>query len=283
MKRFPNGVAAPPFYQHRAPDVPAGVRTAGRRRRRRAAADHRRQPEDAALHDAARGHLAGSVVLARRSIRSSPTTPRSISIRPTACRSRACSTSRAGFATSSTRSAPTGVPKTSGADGLHIYMPLPAGTPYEAGLLFCQIVATRGRAEASEGRDRRAEREGARQARLRRLPAEHPRQDAGDRLQRARQRLRRRVDAADVAGGRRRVRSHAISRSQTAPARFEKVGDLWAELRKSKGVDLKKVARLANRPEAKAGAPDWIRTSGLQLRRLSLYPAELRAHVLRLS
>src|SRR6185436_7362139 len=36
----------------------------------------------------------------------------------------------------------TGVPKTSGADGLHIYIPLPKGTPYEAGLLFCQIVAT---------------------------------------------------------------------------------------------------------------------------------------------
>ena len=26
MKRFPNGVAAQPFYQHRAPDVPPGVR-----------------------------------------------------------------------------------------------------------------------------------------------------------------------------------------------------------------------------------------------------------------
>src|SRR4029077_14376744 len=27
MKRFPNGVAAKPFYQHRAPEVPAGVRS----------------------------------------------------------------------------------------------------------------------------------------------------------------------------------------------------------------------------------------------------------------
>ena len=29
----------------------------------------------------------------------------------------------------------------------------------------------------------------------------------------------------------------------TAPARFEKVGDLWAKLRKSKGVDLTEPAR----------------------------------------
>jgi bifunctional non-homologous end joining protein LigD len=33
-------------------------------------------------------------------------------------------------------------PKTSGSEGLHIFIPLPAGTPYDAGRLFCQIVAT---------------------------------------------------------------------------------------------------------------------------------------------
>ncbi len=33
-------------------------------------------------------------------------------------------------------------PKTSGSEGLHIYIPLPPGTTYEAGMLFCQIVAT---------------------------------------------------------------------------------------------------------------------------------------------
>ena len=33
------------------------------------------------------------------------------------------------------------MPKTSGSDGLHVYVPLPPGTPYDAGLLFCQIVA----------------------------------------------------------------------------------------------------------------------------------------------
>ena len=35
-----------------------------------------------------------------------------------------------------------GFPKTSGSEGLHVYIPLPPGTPYEAGMLFCQIMAT---------------------------------------------------------------------------------------------------------------------------------------------
>ena len=36
----------------------------------------------------------------------------------------------------------TGFPKTSGASGIHIFIPLRKGTPYEAGQIFCQIVAT---------------------------------------------------------------------------------------------------------------------------------------------
>jgi bifunctional non-homologous end joining protein LigD len=35
-----------------------------------------------------------------------------------------------------------GFAKTSGAGGLHIYVPMPPSTPYAAGLLFAQIVAT---------------------------------------------------------------------------------------------------------------------------------------------
>ena len=35
-----------------------------------------------------------------------------------------------------------GFPKTSGSEGLHVYIPLPPNTPYEAGMLFCQIIAT---------------------------------------------------------------------------------------------------------------------------------------------
>jgi bifunctional non-homologous end joining protein LigD len=37
---------------------------------------------------------------------------------------------------------------------------------------------------------------------------------------------------------------------ETAPARFEHVGDLWAALRKSKGVDLSRVTRYAERAGA---------------------------------
>ena len=210
MKRFPNGVAAPPFYQHRAPEVPPGVRIERRQRRREAAADHRRQPEDAALHDAARRDLAGSVVLARAASASSPTTC-ALDLDPSEGVPFARVLDVARWIRDELDAlGAVGVPKTSGADGLHIYIPLPPGTPYEAGLLFCQIVATVvaqkhpkvATVERSVAR--------ARQARLRRLPAEHPRQDAGDRLQRARQRVRRRLDAADLGGGRRRRRSPGV-------------------------------------------------------------------------
>jgi bifunctional non-homologous end joining protein LigD len=33
-------------------------------------------------------------------------------------------------------------PKTSGSEGLHIFIPLPPGTSYETGVIFCQIIAT---------------------------------------------------------------------------------------------------------------------------------------------
>jgi bifunctional non-homologous end joining protein LigD len=33
-------------------------------------------------------------------------------------------------------------PKTSGSKGIHIFIPLPPGTPYEAGTIFCQVMAT---------------------------------------------------------------------------------------------------------------------------------------------
>ena len=108
MRRLPDGVDGHAFYQHRAPDdVPRGVRAAGDPRRRRPDPLRRRHAHDAPLHGPARRHLAGPLVLARRSRRTRWTSRPSISTRWTARRSRACATSRAGCATSSSRSAST--------------------------------------------------------------------------------------------------------------------------------------------------------------------------------
>ena len=68
--------------------------------------------------------------------------------------------------------------------------------------------------------ERKVQARGARNG-LRGLPAEHPGQDARDRLQRARERVRRRLDAARVEGARREDRSaglHDPDRAAAFPA-----------------------------------------------------------------
>ena len=244
MKRFPNGVAAPAVLSA------SRARGAARRPRRAssasrtAAADHRRQSEDAALHDAAGRDLAGSLVLARRSIPEFADYV-ALDLDPSDGVPFARVLDVARWIRDELGAlGAIGVPKTSGADGLHVYIPLPPGTPYEAGLLFCQIVATVVAQKHPEGRHRRTQRPRARHARLHRLPAEHSRQDAGDRLQRAGQRVRRRIDAADLERSRRRGSIAREFTIETVPARLAEVGDLWAALRKSKGVDLEAVTKV---------------------------------------
>ena len=131
-----------------------------------------------------------------------------------------------------------GFPKTSGADGAHIYIPLPPGTPYEAGLLFCQIVAT----VVAQKHPKQATVERSVKARgtprVRRLPAEHSRQDAGDRVQRARQRVRRRLDAADVEGDRRRRRARGVHDRHDAGSAARRSAISGRRFDASKGVDL---------------------------------------------
>ena len=191
-RRGPGVLSAP-----RARGLPEGRARRAGPRRRRADDVRRRRAEDAALHGAAGGDLDGPVVLDRSARWTRPITSRSIWIRSRAPRSRRFSTSRAGCTRSSIASTCPAFPKTSGSEGLHIFIPLPPGTSYEAGVLFCQIVATHRGDQASEGRHHRADGEAAEGPDdLRRLPAEHSRQDARVRLQRARERVCRRVDAA---------------------------------------------------------------------------------------
>jgi len=135
------------------------------------------------------------------------------------------------------------VPKTSGSSGLHIYIPLPPGTSYESGLLFCQIVATV-------------------------IASRHPRIATIERSVRARGKGTVYVDYLQNILGKTLATAYSARASEfagvstplkweeidgqldprdftivTAPARFRKVGDLWARLRTSKPANLEAVFR----------------------------------------
>jgi bifunctional non-homologous end joining protein LigD len=242
MKRFPNGVAAPPFYQHRAPEVPPGVRT-----------------EVVGVVEERPQIIGGSLKTLLYM-----TQLASISQDPWF--SRVAHPEFADFAAfdlDPPEGAPfarvldvarwirdeldalgaAGVAKTSGSDGLHIYIPLPAGTPYEAGMLYCQIVAALVERKHPEA----ATTERSVKARGRRIYIDCLQNILGKTLATAYS-----ARASDYAGVSTPVTWQEIDEGfdrtdftiDTAPARFDTVGDLWAKLRKSKGVDLKKVARL---------------------------------------
>jgi bifunctional non-homologous end joining protein LigD len=137
----------------------------------------------------------------------------------------------------------TGVPKTSGASGLHIYVPLPPHTSYESGMLFCQIVAT---VVATRHPNI---------ATVERTVARRPRGtvyvDFQQNIQGKTLATAYSARASDFAGvstpltwkeidGKIDPRDFTI---RTAPARFRQLGDLWKPLRAGKPVDLESVFR----------------------------------------
>ena len=142
MKRLPNGVDHQAFYQHRAPDpVPSGVRI-------------ETLPEDDVPARLIGGSLKTLLYMAQlASISMDPFfsrldalhTPDYVAIdldpQPGATFSQILDVAR-WVHDELGRLKVTGFPKTSGSEGLHIYIPLPEGTTYQAGMLFCQIVAT---------------------------------------------------------------------------------------------------------------------------------------------
>ena len=245
MKRFPNGVAAAPFYQHRAPEVPSGVRTAVV-----SVVEQRPQMIGGALKtllyttqlaaisqdpwfsriqhpefadyaafdlDPAEGVSFSTVLDVARWIRDELD---SIGAR--------------------------GVPKTSGADGLHVYIPLPPGTPYDAGLLFCQIVAT----VVEQKHPKIATTERSVKARGKRVYIDCLQNILGKTLASAYS-----ARASDYAGVSTPVTWQEIDEGfdrqdftiASIPARLAKVGDLWARLRTSKGVDLTRATKFARK------------------------------------
>ena len=242
MKRFPNGVAAPPFYQHRAPDVPPGVRS------------------EIVSVVAQRPQIVGG------SLKTLMYTTQLAAISQDPWFSRVAHPEFADWTALDLDPADGvpfarvldvarwirdelgalgafGAPKTSGADGLHVYIPLPPGTPYEAGLLYCQIVATL----VAHKHPKVATTERAVRARGARVYIDCLQNILGKTLASAYS-----ARASDYAGVSTPIEWSEIEQGfdrreftiRTVPPRLAEVGDLWAALMKSKGVDLVAVTKV---------------------------------------
>jgi bifunctional non-homologous end joining protein LigD len=134
-----------------------------------------------------------------------------------------------------------GYPKTSGASGLHVYIPLPPETTYESGLLLCQIIATI-------------------------VATKHPKIATIERTVRARPKGTIYVDYLQNIVGKTLATAYSARASEfagvstplewkevdggvdprdftvrTAPARFREKGDLWSGLRKGPPANLRRV------------------------------------------
>ena len=147
MKRFPNGVDGRSFYQHRAPDpLPDGLHVAVVREK----PDH----PDSGVPYLIGGQLQSLLYMAQLAVISLdpwfshlPDIEKvdqvalDLDPMPGATFEQVLNVAcwlhdeleRLGIPS---------FPKTSGSEGLHIFVPLPPGTPYEAGTIFCQVIAT---------------------------------------------------------------------------------------------------------------------------------------------
>lgn len=243
MKRFPNGIAGQPFYQHRAPEgVPSGVRV-----------EH--VPGDKTVPSRFIGGALKTLLYMTQlaaisqdpwfSAVSSPATADyvALDLDPPAGMPFGRVLDVARWIRDELASiGAVGMPKTSGADGLHIYIPLPPGTPYEAGLLFCQIIAT----VVAQKHPRFATVERSVKVRGPRIYIDYLQNIAGKTLATAYS-----ARASDYAGASTPLTWDEVDAGfrreeftiETLPARIRKVGDLWKALRASQGVDLALVSK----------------------------------------
>ena len=245
MKRFPNGIGGAPFYQHRAADVPAGIRT-------QVVSVVEKRPQIIGGSLKALLYMTQLAAISQDPWFSRVQHPEfadyaAFDLDPSegVPFERALDVARWIRDELDTLGA-RGVPKTSGSDGLHIYIPLPPGTPYDAGLLYCQIVAT----IVAQKHPKVATVERAVAARGKRVYIDCLQNILGKTLATAYS-----ARASDFAGVSTPLTWKEVDDGvdphdftiETVPARLQKVGDLWAALRKSKGVDLSKVGRYAEK------------------------------------
>jgi len=242
MKRFPNGIDAPQFYQHRALDVPPGVRTeivtyGGDTRPQMVGGDLL-----TLLYMAQLAAISQDPWFSRVQ---SPDEADYVAIdldpMPDVPFSQVLDVAR--WVRDELKSlGAVGFPKTSGAEGLHIYIPLQPGTPYEAGLLFCQIVAT----VVAQKHPKQATVERMVKNRGKHVYVDYLQNIPGKTLATAYS-----ARASDYAGVSTpltwREVDDGVDREaftiRTTPERLKRTGDLWAGLRKSKGVDLSRATR----------------------------------------
>jgi bifunctional non-homologous end joining protein LigD len=242
MKRLPNGIEGPSFYQHRAPDhAPAGVRLVS------------------IEGDDVPSRIVGGTLLTLLYM----TQLAAISQDPWF--SRVQSLQMASHCAIDLDPMPgvtfesvldvarwvrdelvklnvTGYPKTSGASGVHIYIPLGDGTPYEAGQIFCQIVAT----YVADKQPKVATVTRAVRARGRKVYVDYLQNIEGKSLACAYS-----ARASDFAGASTPLTWDEIDEGvdprdftiRTLPYRLARVGDLWAPLLRSKGVDLRRIVK----------------------------------------
>ena len=238
MKRLPNGVDGPSFYQHRAPEpVPPGIRI-------------ETLPDDDVPARLIGGSLKTLLYMAQ--LASISMDPWFSTMDDLHCADQvAIDLDPQPGATFDhildvahwvedelDRVKVTGFPKTSGSEGLHIYIPLPRGTPYEAGMLFCQIIATM-------------------------IAAKHPKVATVERMVKKRKNGTVYVDYLQNLEGKTLACAYSARGSafagvstpltwkevhdrphpqdftiDTIAGRIEKAGDLWAKMRRHKGTDL---------------------------------------------
>jgi bifunctional non-homologous end joining protein LigD len=241
MKRFPNGVGGPSFYQQRAPDrVPAGVRV------------EQLQDDHDVPSRIVGGDLTTLMYMAQLAVISqdpwfsrvqSPEVADHCAIdldpMPGVTFARVLDVAR-WVRDALEKLKVHGYPKTSGASGIHIFIPLAPGTPYEAGQIFCQIVATvvadRHPKVATVARSVRA--------RGSKVYVDYLQNIQGKSLACAYS-----ARASEFAGASTPLTWKEIDDGvnprdftiRNLPDRLCEIGDLWKLLRTSKGVDLRRV------------------------------------------
>jgi len=239
MKRYPNGVDATPFYQQRAPEVyPRGVRI------------ERVTDQDESVPRVIGGSLITLLYTAQlATISQDPWLSRVQSPDmidhavidldpPDDLPFRQVLDVARWVRDELDRLKVTAFPKLSGAGGLHVYVPLPPHTPYDAGQLFCQIVAT----IVATRHAKTATIERSIKARGSRIYIDYLQNSRGKTLASVYS-----ARATAFAGVSTPVSWDEIDQGvapqdftiKTFAARLAAVGDLWAPLRRSKGANLR--------------------------------------------